>query len=908
MSRQTTIAVALLALWGLGLALSGGEAQAGTQLLQNPGFEQGTVAWSRWPYEATFDVVASPVHGGARAARLNKGTPGSAYIYQDVAVSPGNTYALSGWGRLNAPEVLYLRLQVEWRNASGQVLRTDQTTLTSASAVYQPMSLGRQTAPPGAATARVQAYAYFAAPNPANPPLFDDLSFTLEPPPTPTRTSTPLADTVRLNEFLPAPQVVDWNGDGQANADDEWIELYNLGSQAVDLGQWMLDDVAGGGTAPYRIPSGVVIGPGQHLVLFRSTTGVALNDTGGDTVRLLWPDGREVDGYTYTHTSPDASFSREQDGTGAWTDAYPPSPGGPNLPATPTPTPTETATPTATSSSTVTPTPTETATPLDTPTPTATATATPSVTPTATATPSPTLPPSRPLLISEVLYDGTEPGEGDEFVEVWNPLDEAVDLSGYKVGDEEQRAPLAAQGGEGMYAFPEGFILGPGQVVVVARDAAAFRARFGRWPDFQFLGTAPEVPRLGRYAAWSTGSWALTNEGDEVLLLGARDDLVDAVAYREGDLGSLGLVGYMAAPAPRSMQRVGRADSSDLCDDFVARSPNPGEVTFPPEPPSTPPAPVRVGGQYYAFVGDLHGYSAFSGGAGPPAYAFAQARANGLHFLVLADHAHDLTPSRWASLGRAARQATEDGAFVALRGFELVHALGAFTVLGTPDYVAEGDLPASTLVPFYTWLVARGGALAQFARPTSGGFSAFAYHAAADSRVQLLEVGSGVGSGYRTAEKAYREALAAGWHVGPTNNSHTLSPAWGADTRHRTGVLTTELKANALLRALRRRRTFATEDANLVLALRCNGRWMGSQVAAVGDLKFVLTFHDPDGEVVDLFLYKDKGTSPVAQKRFAGQVEGTWRVRLPAEPGHVYWAKAVQLDGDTAYTSPIWTK
>ncbi|MGC8838757.1 MAG: lamin tail domain-containing protein, partial [Anaerolineae bacterium] len=525
-----------------------------------------------------------------------------------------------------------------------------------------------------------------------------------------------------------------------------------------------------------------------------------------------------------------------------------------------------------------------------------------------TATPSPTLPPSRPLLISEVLYDGTEPGEGDEFVEIWNPLDEVVDLSGYKVGDEEQRLPLVAQGGEGMYAFPEGFVLGPGEVVVVARDAAAFRERFGRWPDFQLLGTAPEVPRLARYTAWSTGAWALTNEGDEVLLLGPGDDLVDAVAYRGGDLGSLGLVGYMAAPAPRSMQRVGRADSGDLCDDFVARTPNPGVVTLPPEPPSTPPAPVRVAGQYYAFVGDLHGYSAFSGGAGPPAYAFAQARANGLHFLVLGDHAHDLTPSRWASLGRAAREATEDGAFVALRGFELVHALGAFTVLGTPDYISEGDLPANTLAPFYTWLAARGGAVGQFVRPTSGSFGAFAYHAAGDGRVQLLEVGSGVGSGYRTAEKAYREALAAGWHVGPANNSHTLSAAWGADTRHRTGIVTTELKANALLRALRRRRTFATEDANLVLALRCNDRWMGSRVAAVGELRFVVTFHDSDGEVVDLFLYRDRGTLPVAQKRFADQVEGTWRVRLPAEPGHVYWVKAVQLDGDTAYTSPIWTR
>ncbi|MBC7224363.1 MAG: lamin tail domain-containing protein, partial [Anaerolineae bacterium] len=550
--------------------------------------------------------------------------------------------------------------------------------------------------------------------------------------------------------------------------------------------------------------------------------------------------------------------------------------------------------------------PTPTATPLGTPTPTATAPPSPTATPTATATPSPTLPPSHPLLISEVLYDGTEPGEGDEFVEIWNPLAEPVDLGGYKVGDEERRVPLMALEGEGMYAFPEGLLLGPGEVVVVARDAAAFQARFGRWPDFQFLGTAPEVPRLARYTAWSTGSWALTNGGDEVLLLGPGDDLVDAVAYREGDLGGLGLVGSMAAPAPRSMQRVGTADSGDLCDDFVARSPNPGEVTWPPEPPATPPPPVHVSGQYYAFVGDLHAYTAFSGGAGPPAYAFAQARANGLHFLALADHAHDLTPDRWKSLRRAARQSSEDGAFVALRGFAFVHPWGTFTVLGTSDYVAAGDLPADTLRPFYQWLVERPGAVAQFVRPVSGRFGGFAYDAAADGRLQLVELGSGVGSGYHTAEKAYKEALAAGWRVGPTNNSHTFSAAWGADTRHRTGILAPELKANALLRALRRRRTFATEDANLVLAMRCNGRWMGSRVAAVGNLRFVVTFHDPDAEVVDLVLYE--GDAPVAQKRFADQAAGTWRVRLPAEPGRVYWVKAVQLDGDTAYTSPLWTR
>lgn len=50
------------------------------------------------------------------------------------------------------------------------------------------------------------------------------------------------------------------------------------------------------------------------------------------------------------------------------------------------------------------------------------------------------------LLISEVCYDGTVPEtEGDEFVEIFNPTGGAVDLSTYKLGDEETKGK-----GEGM--------------------------------------------------------------------------------------------------------------------------------------------------------------------------------------------------------------------------------------------------------------------------------------------------------------------------------------------------------------------------------------------------------------------------------------------------------------------------
>ena len=158
---------------------------------------------------------------------------------------------------------------------------------------------------------------------------------------------------VRLNEILPRPDAVDWDGDGAVDAYDEWIEIVNLGPGVVDLGGWALDDIAGG-SAPYIFPPGTLLAPGEFLVRYRSTTGVALNQD-ADTARLLAPDGREVDVFSYRNPGRDASYSRTVDGTGDWTDSYPPSPGGPNLPGAPT----ATATPPRTRTSTPTRTPTQ---------------------------------------------------------------------------------------------------------------------------------------------------------------------------------------------------------------------------------------------------------------------------------------------------------------------------------------------------------------------------------------------------------------------------------------------------------------------------------------------------------------------------------------------------------------------
>ncbi len=166
---------------------------------------------------------------------------------------------------------------------------------------------------------------------------------TITPTPSPTVTPAP-GGYVVLNELLPAPFAVDFNGDGEANLLDEYIELYNPQGTSVNLEGWQLDDRPGGGSRPYIFPSGVTIPAHGFLLLFRSDTGVALNND-ADSVWLSDPSGRVIDMFQYETTRRDVPWARVEDGSGGWTLLFPPSPGGPNIPPTPTPTPLPTPSP-----------------------------------------------------------------------------------------------------------------------------------------------------------------------------------------------------------------------------------------------------------------------------------------------------------------------------------------------------------------------------------------------------------------------------------------------------------------------------------------------------------------------------------------------------------------------------------
>jgi hypothetical protein len=145
----------------------------------------------------------------------------------------------------------------------------------------------------------------------------------------PVPTPTWIPGALVINEVLPRPHY-DWEGTGGVSVSDEFIELYNRGPGDVFLKGWMLDDAKGTGSRPHDLPS-VTLEAGESLALLRSKIHIGLND-GGDTVRLLDPDGDVVDQITYLRVRAyNLSYGRLPDGSNHFAYGLWPTPGESNL-------------------------------------------------------------------------------------------------------------------------------------------------------------------------------------------------------------------------------------------------------------------------------------------------------------------------------------------------------------------------------------------------------------------------------------------------------------------------------------------------------------------------------------------------------------------------------------------------
>ena len=327
------------------------------------------------------------------------------------------------------------------------------------------------------------------------------------------------------------------------------------------------------------------------------------------------------------------------------------------------------------------------------------------------------------------------------------------------------------------------------------------------------------------------------------------------------------------------------------------------------------------------YWGDIHNHTNYSDGSGTPTQALAAGEAAGYDFMAITDHSYAISDAEWADTLNAVNAAT-DSSFVALRGFEYTqgaegHINGYNTVYHATRSNVDGctycvytpNLEAGVTVQgFYPWLVVSGtvgidsaGTLVQFNHPGWINFNDWVYHPEISDIARLEEIGNGNGSSYMFSEDEFLRSLDYGWKLGATNNADTHNPLWGTNTDHRTGVLMPELTKEALLEALRERRTFASEDKNYSLSMKANGAWLGSEIANSGSILFEIAGSDPDGELTtQVQIITDQGE--VAAETTPNLASFTWQPQLNITTGvHYYYVKAVTEDGDRMVTSPVWT-
>ncbi|MFZ5825542.1 MAG: lamin tail domain-containing protein [Bacillota bacterium] len=249
---------------------------------------------------------------------------------------------------------------------------------------------------------------------------------------------------------------------------EEWLELYNPTSAAVDLSGWALQDNA----ATWAFPTGTTIGAGQALTVARDSAGFSAlygfaphlsgmtlsMANSADHVLLVDPRGNAISKVAWGGAKPNWSMTTAQNTTLE------------RCPVT-----------------------TDRFTVLDWRTGAA---ATPGLVPAECGGSGESSgggggggSAANHLLVSEVFYDTPGDDTKEEWIELHNPTASAVDISGWTLSDNN-----------GSWSIPSGTSIAAGQFLVVARNATGFHALYGVDPNVSgltlSLGNSGDLVRL----------------------------------------------------------------------------------------------------------------------------------------------------------------------------------------------------------------------------------------------------------------------------------------------------------------------------------------------------------------------------------------------------------------------------
>jgi histidinol phosphatase-like PHP family hydrolase len=310
------------------------------------------------------------------------------------------------------------------------------------------------------------------------------------------------------------------------------------------------------------------------------------------------------------------------------------------------------------------------------------------------------------------------------------------------------------------------------------------------------------------------------------------------------------------------------------------------------------------------YEGHLHNHTAYSDGVGTPAQLLFWAKyLIGYDFYAITDHAKYLSVPEWEDTETQVNRFTEEGKFLALRGFEGEIGDTHINVYNTVNFLK----PVANWHDFDQWLVANHG-LAQLNHPTAQSLDLFTEVTHVNEHFAMIETGNkrrgNISNKYLPV---YQKALDQGWMVGPTTNHDTHLPFRELVNSHRTVVIARSLTKNDILEAIKARRFYSSDDPNMKVIFKLEDHWMGSVVTMSGQAVPFTIYIEDDEPITTVEIVSKYGNVVLRKACHTSQV--VWEPILPVTEDTFFYVKITEQDrlydelssqAQVTVTAPIW--
>ena len=186
--------------------------------------------------------------------------------------------------------------------------------------------------------------------------------------------------------------------------------------------------------------------------------------------------------------------------------------------------------------------------------------------------------PSGTLLITELYYD-THPRMENEFITVYNPTDQPIDISGLALTNQPQERTDE----QTKIVFPPDIIIPQKTGVTVTYNASAYQREAGKYPEFEYgIDSLSNIPQM-----IAKKTFTLSNTGGAIAIKDPYNHTIDLVIY--GNYTTEDTTGWNGPPLKKTgqgiiLKRTFNGDTprdTDTADDFTSnRRYHIGQSTF----------------------------------------------------------------------------------------------------------------------------------------------------------------------------------------------------------------------------------------------------------------------------------------------------------------------------------------